>query len=160
MYHGRHRQRICISGICNVFQPWGCNHNSSAGTSWAGEPTLTPSGNTQTVPLHPQLISNHNQILPPRESSVVVRDGILYTFICPVTWIWIQFWNHSGILCMLWLKIFNLTVGFFVRNNNFTWSKSYFLREEPKQNSEAHFPSFHESCTYFNYHFLRKSVSL
>lgn len=51
------------------------------------EPTLTPSGNMQAVPLYPQLISNHNQLLPPWESSLVVCDGTWYTFICPVTWI-------------------------------------------------------------------------
>lgn len=96
--------------------------------SW--EPTLTPSGNSQAVPLYPQLISNHNQILPSQQSSPVVCDGIWHTFISPVTRILIQFLDHSGIPCMLWLKVLSHTMGSLVRSNNFTWSKNYFLQEE------------------------------
>lgn len=96
------------------------------------EPTLTPFGNIQAVTLHPWLISNRNQILPPRASPLMVYDGVWYTFICPATWRRIQSLNHAGIPCMLWLKLLNHTMGFFARSNSFTWSESYCAKNQSR----------------------------
>lgn len=107
MYYGRSGQKICLLGTCNVFQLWGCSRNFNARTSWIGNLHIY---NIQAVTLHPWLISDCTQIFPPPELPLSWYMMVYDTFICPATWIWIQFLNHAGMVSsMLWLKLFNHT---------------------------------------------------